>query len=99
MYLRTHLGCAHFIEHNEHESLDEPREDQILSLASEQQPCAQCQAHLWYEAGQWRPEEVLPHRGPQRSLRGRIGEIHKVKVGREVVPVVQPVQVVEVRLL
>lgn len=93
----TYLRRADFVEDNERERLHEPCEREVaLSLAKEQTR-AKRQRHLRHEARQRRADDLPPQRQLnciQGVLCGRVGEVDEVEVGREVVSVVESVQVV-----
>jgi hypothetical protein len=97
MYLRS----ANLVEYNKDEGLDKPGERQIFLSSSKQQPRTQRQAHLGYETGHRRTQHTAPHgtcdgRGGRGGGRGRIYEVGQVEVGREIMSMIKPAQMVEV---
>ena len=94
--METHLRRADLVEYDEDERLHEPSEDEVRLPTSEQQARPAREGHLRDEARQGRPQKPLPRGRFGHRRIGRVGEIDQVEVGREVVSMVQPVQVIQV---
>ena len=94
--LGTHLACDDLVERDEHTRGDRPTESE-LALRPVHPSESDAQPHLRHERDQRRSHDRREDRG--RGGRGWVGrgeEVDGVEVGRKVVSVVEPSEMVEI---